>query len=99
VVAVAEGGPLTLIDHGRTGLLRPADADALAEALCELAASPALRGRLAKAALEEVRGRTWERALERLAEGYRLALGETGASEEPAPAPEHAAQEREAAAA
>jgi glycosyltransferase involved in cell wall biosynthesis/predicted metal-dependent phosphoesterase TrpH len=99
VVAVAEGGPRTLIEDGRTGLLRPADAGALADALCELAAAPALRGRLAKAALEEVRGRTWERALERLAEGYRLALGETGAGELSGPAPERSTAAREAAAA
>jgi glycosyltransferase involved in cell wall biosynthesis/predicted metal-dependent phosphoesterase TrpH len=97
VVAVAEGGPRTLIEDGRTGLLRPADAEALADALCELAAAPALRGRLAKAALETVRGRTWEPALERLAEGYRLALGEAGAGEEPAPAPERSPRVREAA--
>ena len=90
VVAVAEGGPRTLIDDGRTGLLRPPDAEALAAALCELAAAPALRGRLAKAALEDVRGRTWERALERLAEGYRLALGEAGTGERTGPAPERA---------
>ncbi len=99
VVAVAEGGPRTLIEDGRTGLLRPADAEALADALCELAAAPALRGRLAKAALETVRGRTWESALERLAEGYRLALGEAGAGERPAPAPERSPRAREAAAA
>jgi glycosyltransferase involved in cell wall biosynthesis/predicted metal-dependent phosphoesterase TrpH len=99
VVAVQEGGPRTLIEDGRTGLLRPADAEALADGLCELAAAPALRGRLAQAALEEVRGRTWERALERLAEGYRLALGEAGAGERPAPAPERAPRGREAAAA
>jgi glycosyltransferase involved in cell wall biosynthesis/predicted metal-dependent phosphoesterase TrpH len=97
VVAVAEGGPRTLIDDGRTGLLRPADADALADALCELAAAPALRGRLAKAALQEVRGRTWDRALERLAEGYRLALGDAGAAEGPAPAPRRTAREAAAA--
>ena len=99
VVAVAEGGPRTLIEDGRTGLLRPADADALADALCELAAAPALRGRLAKAALEEVRGRTWERALEPLAEGYRLALGDADAGERSAAAPERSARAREAAAA
>jgi glycosyltransferase involved in cell wall biosynthesis/predicted metal-dependent phosphoesterase TrpH len=86
VVAVDQGGPRTLIDDGRTGLLRPAHPDALADALCALAAAPALRRRLAAAALEEVRGRTWERALERLAEGYRLATlsgaaaGETAAA-------------------
>jgi glycosyltransferase involved in cell wall biosynthesis/predicted metal-dependent phosphoesterase TrpH len=102
VVAVAEGGPRTLIDDGRTGLLRPADPNALADALCELAAAPALRGRLAKAALADVRGRTWERSLELLAGGYRLALGEGGAGaageriERPA---EHSPRAREAAAA
>jgi glycosyltransferase involved in cell wall biosynthesis/predicted metal-dependent phosphoesterase TrpH len=89
VVAVAEGGPRTLIEDGRTGLLRPADPDALAAALCDLAAAPAARGRLAAAALQEVRGRTWERALERLAEGYRLALGESGPGERIGAVPGH----------
>jgi glycosyltransferase involved in cell wall biosynthesis/predicted metal-dependent phosphoesterase TrpH len=77
VVAVAQGGPLALVDDGRTGLLRPALPDALAEAVCELAASPVLRRRLTGAALTDVGERTWERALERLAEGYRSVLGET----------------------
>jgi glycosyltransferase involved in cell wall biosynthesis/predicted metal-dependent phosphoesterase TrpH len=99
VVAVAEGGPRTLIEDARTGVLRPADAEALATALCELAAAPALRGRLAKAALGEVRGRTWERALERLAEGYRLALGDADAGERSAATPERPRRAREAAAA
>ena len=39
--------------------------------MLELAASPLLRERLAQAALTAVRERTWERALERLGEGYR----------------------------
>ncbi len=52
----------------------PADADALAAAVCELARFPELRRRLADAALATVRGRTWEHALERLAAGYRRAL-------------------------
>jgi glycosyltransferase involved in cell wall biosynthesis/predicted metal-dependent phosphoesterase TrpH len=86
VLAVAEGGPGTLIDDRRTGLLRPADPETLATALCELAAAPALRRRLAAAALEEVRGRTWEQALERLAEGYRLALGDDAPAGSAAPA-------------
>jgi glycosyltransferase involved in cell wall biosynthesis len=76
VVAVAEGGPTALVADGETGLLRPASAEALAEAVTTLAASPALRERLARAALAAVRGRTWDRALARLAEGYRIALGE-----------------------
>jgi glycosyltransferase involved in cell wall biosynthesis/predicted metal-dependent phosphoesterase TrpH len=75
VIAVAEGGPLSLIEDRVTGLLRAADADALADAVLELAGSPLLRERLSRAALSSVRSRTWERALERLAEGYWRVLG------------------------
>jgi len=46
----------------------------------ELARSPLLREHLALGGLRAVRGRTWERALARLADGYRLALAGTGAS-------------------
>jgi glycosyltransferase involved in cell wall biosynthesis/predicted metal-dependent phosphoesterase TrpH len=74
VVAVDEGGPRTLIDDGRTGLLRPPHAERLADALCELAGSPVLRQRVSVAALAAVRERTWDRALEQLADGYRQAL-------------------------
>jgi glycosyltransferase involved in cell wall biosynthesis/predicted metal-dependent phosphoesterase TrpH len=71
VVAVAEGGPLSLIEDRVTGLLCEASAPALADAVLELAASPLLRESLSRAALAGVRERTWERALERLGEGYR----------------------------
>jgi glycosyltransferase involved in cell wall biosynthesis/predicted metal-dependent phosphoesterase TrpH len=74
VVAVEEGGPRSLIEDGRTGLLRAADPDALASAVCELAASPVLRQRISAAALATVGERTWDRALERLADGYRRAV-------------------------
>jgi glycosyltransferase involved in cell wall biosynthesis/predicted metal-dependent phosphoesterase TrpH len=74
VVAVDAGGPASLIEHGRTGLLVPADAEALASALLTLAHRPPLREQLRRGALAAVRGRTWETALERLASGYRLAL-------------------------
>jgi glycosyltransferase involved in cell wall biosynthesis/predicted metal-dependent phosphoesterase TrpH len=74
VLAVGAGGPLTLVRDRVTGLVREADAPQLADALLELAASPLLRERLALAALGAVRERTWERALERLAAGYRHAL-------------------------
>ncbi len=73
-IAVAIGGPTGLIRDGETGLLRPASADALAEAVLALAAAPPTRVRLARNALAEVRGRTWEAALGRLADGYRLVL-------------------------
>ena len=74
VVAVGEGGPLALVKDGRTGLVRGADPELLADAVCELAASPVLRRRLASAALESVESRTWDAALARLADGYGRAL-------------------------
>jgi glycosyltransferase involved in cell wall biosynthesis len=93
VVAVDEGGPSALVEDGRTGLLRAADPDELANAVCELAASPALRRRLSAAALESVRVRSWDAALERLAEGYERALaGGAGPGTRPVvPAPAAAA--------
>lgn len=76
VLAVAKGGPLTLIEDRVSGLLCEPQAPALADALLELAGSPLLRRRLASAALSRVRERTWEGAMERLAEGYvRLMAG------------------------
>jgi glycosyltransferase involved in cell wall biosynthesis/predicted metal-dependent phosphoesterase TrpH len=74
VIAVAEGGPLSLIEHGHSGLLCPADAAALAGAVLALAGSPRQRERLADGGLGAVRERTWERALQRLASGYRSLL-------------------------
>jgi glycosyltransferase involved in cell wall biosynthesis/predicted metal-dependent phosphoesterase TrpH len=74
VLAVAAGGPLELIEDRVSGLLREADSGQLASALVELAGSTPLRERLAGAALATVRERTWERALELLADGYRRAL-------------------------
>jgi glycosyltransferase involved in cell wall biosynthesis len=79
VVAVDAGGPRTLIEDGRTGLLRPATE--LGDAVCELAASPVLRHRLASAGLTSVRARTWARSLEQLAGGYRRALAPAAAEE------------------
>ncbi len=69
VVAVAAGGPLSLIEDRVSGLLREPDAGALAEAVLELADSPLLRERLARAGLASVAERTWEHALERLGDG------------------------------
>jgi glycosyltransferase involved in cell wall biosynthesis/predicted metal-dependent phosphoesterase TrpH len=74
VIALARGGPVSLIEHGVSGLLCEGDPARLADAVVELAAAPLLRERLAAAALRAARARTWERALERLADGYRLAL-------------------------
>jgi glycosyltransferase involved in cell wall biosynthesis len=74
VVAVGEGGPLGLVDDGETGLLRPADALELADAVVAVAESELLRSRLRRGALAAVRERTWEASLERLAAGYDVAL-------------------------
>ncbi|HEV7752904.1 MAG TPA: glycosyltransferase [Baekduia sp.] len=74
VVAVAEGGPCSIVQDGVTGLLRPADAGALAAAVVALAGDPGARERLAAAARRAVEQRTWERALGRLGDGYRRAL-------------------------
>ncbi len=74
VIAVAAGGPLSLIEDRVSGLLREPDAGALAEAVLELADSPLLRERLARAGLASVAERTWEHALERLGDGYGRAL-------------------------
>jgi glycosyltransferase involved in cell wall biosynthesis/predicted metal-dependent phosphoesterase TrpH len=73
VVAVGEGGPTSIVTDGATGRLCPADAGALADAVVELAAAPLQRERLARGALHAVTQRTWERSLQRLADGYRRA--------------------------
>jgi glycosyltransferase involved in cell wall biosynthesis/predicted metal-dependent phosphoesterase TrpH len=77
VVAVGEGGPAVLIENRHTGILCRPDADHLAGAVLQLAASPALRQRLGEAAALAARSRSWERALEQLASGYRRTLAES----------------------
>jgi glycosyltransferase involved in cell wall biosynthesis/predicted metal-dependent phosphoesterase TrpH len=80
VVAVDEGGPAALIENRHTGILCRPDADHLAGAVLQLASSATLRQRLGEAAMRSARTRSWERALEQLAGGYRRALGEAAAS-------------------
>ena len=70
VVAVEAGGPASLIEDGRSGLLRAADAVALGSGVVEVARSPMLAGRLAEGGLAAVRSRTWQASLGRLADGY-----------------------------
>jgi glycosyltransferase involved in cell wall biosynthesis/predicted metal-dependent phosphoesterase TrpH len=79
VVAVAEGGPLSLIDPGLSGLLVPPSAERLSGALLSLTAGPLLRERLRRGGLAAVRERSWEAALDRLAAGYRQALASAAA--------------------
>ncbi|MEF9881724.1 glycosyltransferase [Streptomyces sp. P9-A4] len=61
VIAPAAGGPLDLVDHGRTGILvPPGDPSALRTAVASLAASPELRAAYGLAGRAAVEGRTWE---------------------------------------
>jgi glycosyltransferase involved in cell wall biosynthesis/predicted metal-dependent phosphoesterase TrpH len=78
VVAIAEGGPLSLVEPGETGLLVPPEPQALADALLSIVREPAAAQRLREAALAAVRSRTWEASLARLATGYRGALRRAG---------------------
>jgi glycosyltransferase involved in cell wall biosynthesis len=91
VIAVAQGGPLSLIEHRTSGLLCAAEAAPLAEAVLEVASSPLLRERLSIAGLASVRTRTWERALQRLGEGYARVLSPEGRSNAHAVEVSHAA--------
>jgi glycosyltransferase involved in cell wall biosynthesis/predicted metal-dependent phosphoesterase TrpH len=86
VVAVAEGGPASLVENRHTGMLCRPDADHVAGTVLQLAASPLLRRHLGASAVRAVQGRSWERALEQLADGYRRALGALPAAAGQSPA-------------
>lgn len=84
IVAVAEGGPAALVENRHTGLLCRPDADHLAGALLQLAASPQLRRQLGGAGARAARERSWERSMSQLAAGYRRALDAAAATAAPA---------------
>ncbi len=86
VVAVAEGGPASLIENRHTGMLCRPDADQIAGVVLQLASSPLLRRHLGASAARAARARSWERALEQLAAGYGRALTGRARSAEQAPA-------------
>ncbi|MFJ4471142.1 glycosyltransferase family 4 protein [Streptomyces sp. NPDC089424] len=75
VVAPAAGGPMDLVDHGRTGILvPPRDADALRDAVAGLAADPALRAAFGTTARATVEGRTWGAIGDQLITHYEAVL-------------------------
>ncbi|WP_405818688.1 glycosyltransferase family 1 protein [Streptomyces sp. NBC_00838] len=77
VVAPAAGGPLDLVDHGRTGLLVPPhDARAVATAVRDLQAAPELRASYGSTARAAVEGRTWAAVGDQLLDHYAEVLGE-----------------------
>jgi glycosyltransferase involved in cell wall biosynthesis/predicted metal-dependent phosphoesterase TrpH len=90
VVAVAQGGPLSLIRDRQTGWLCEADPQVLAAAVAQLAGSSFLRERISRAALAEVRERSWESAFDQLAGGYQRALALARRKPKPAPVAEAA---------
>jgi glycosyltransferase involved in cell wall biosynthesis len=86
VVAVAEGGPASLVENRHTGMLCRPDADHIAGTVLQLAASPLLRRHLGSSAVRAAGARSWQRALEQLAEGYRRVLGSARPAAGQAPA-------------
>lgn len=72
VVATGAGGPLDLVQHGRTGYLyHPGDLDDLAWHVRALVDDPALRATLAAAARPSVAHRTWAALGDELLGHYR----------------------------
>jgi phosphatidylinositol alpha 1,6-mannosyltransferase len=78
VIAPAAGGPLDLVDDGKTGfLVPPGDADAFTTAVAKLAANPALRTAFGAAGRQKVLGRSWSALTEELLGHYAAVLGTT----------------------
>lgn len=75
VVAVQAGGPCSLIEHRESGLLAPADPEALAQALISVVQDRELSAHLRRTGIAAVQPRTWDAAIRRLAAGYWVALG------------------------
>lgn len=81
VVAPAAGGPLDLVEHGRTGLLyRPGEERAVKEAVDLLVADPRLRRRCAAVGRAAVAGRTWESVNDQLMGHYRSVMARQAAA-------------------
>lgn len=81
VVAPAVGGPLDLVEHGRTGLLvPPGDPLAVRTAVGLLQADAGLRLRYGTQARAAVAHRTWEAVGDRLLDHYAQVLGEREAA-------------------
>jgi len=82
VVAVAEGGPAALVENRHTGMLCRPDPDHIAGTVLQLASSPLLRRHLGASGARVARSRSWDRALEQLAAGYRRALDDAAIGSE-----------------
>lgn len=75
VVAPAAGGPLDLVEDGRTGLLfPPGRGPGLRDRVQSLVRNPALRGTLSAAGLASVRERSWSVVVDQLIEEHYPAV-------------------------
>ena len=75
VVAPAAGGPLDLVDQGRTGLLYdPRDPSSLRRTVETLVGDADLRERLARGALDRVANRSWAHVVDELVDVHYSAL-------------------------
>jgi len=75
VVAPASGGPLDLVDDGRTGfLVPPGDPDALSAAVRKLTEDAALRAQFGAAGRRRVLGRTWSALTDELLGHYAAVI-------------------------
>lgn len=79
VVAPAAGGPLDLVEHGRTGMLfEPTDPDSLRSAVATMVGSSGLRAELAAAGLRRVATLSWRDVVAELVDRhYREVVGGT----------------------
>lgn len=75
VVAPAAGGPLDLVDHGKTGLLYdPRDQSSLRRTVATLVGDAGVRERLARCALEHVATQSWADVVDELVDVHYSAL-------------------------
>ncbi|MGH3384115.1 MAG: glycosyltransferase family 4 protein [Nocardioidaceae bacterium] len=75
VVAPGAGGPLDLVEHGRTGVLyEPSDPYALRRAVVAVARDDAFRDRLADGGRAAVAGRSWDRLVDDLVDRHYATL-------------------------
>ncbi len=80
VVAPASGGPLDIVDHGRTGLLHPPhDLRALEAAVTSLATSPQVRRTMGEAARRTALTRTWDGVCDQLLGHYATVVARRAA--------------------
>lgn len=79
VVARDQGGPSDIVQHGRTGfLVSPGDVDGFVVAVQRVAEDDALRGELARRALEYAQATTWDAINARVARRMADVQGSEG---------------------